>query len=77
MNQKVFVEKNSYQLVSDERDIMLPWKLTKEIQTWCNANNIIAEQNPQQVILQTAFGVALWRIKDEKQRMWFALRWSS
>lgn len=75
MAKKVFIQRDFYQLVSDERDIMLPMSLTKEVHDWCDSNNISAEQSQRQVITQSAFGVTLWRIKDEQQRVWFALRW--
>ncbi len=69
MAEKVFIQRDSFQLVSDERDIMLPLSLTNEVHEWCVSNNVIAEQ-------KSAFGVTLWRVKDYEQRMWFALRWA-
>jgi hypothetical protein len=76
MAEKVFLEQGSFRLISDERDIMLPLRLTKEVQKWCLTNNIKAEQNQKQAIIQSYYGVTLWRIKDEQQRAWFILRWS-
>jgi hypothetical protein len=76
MAEKVFMERGSTQLISDERDIMLPLRLTKEVQEWCLTNNITAEQSQKQAIIQSYYGVTLWRIKDERQRAWFMLKWS-
>jgi len=75
MAEKVFIERKSYKLISDERDVMLPMGLTNQVEEWCLNNNITAEQVQRQLIGQTAFGVTLWRIKDERKRMWFMLRW--
>ena len=72
MAEKVFIERKSYKLISDERDVMLPMGLTNQVEEWCLNNNITAEP---QIFAQTLFGVTLWRIKDEQQRMWFTLRW--
>jgi len=74
MAEKVFIERKSYKLISDERDVMLPMGLTKQVEEWCLNNNITAERAPQ-IFVQTALGVTLWRIKDERKRMWFKLRW--
>ena len=74
MAEKVFIERKSLQLISDELDVMLPMGLTNQVEEWCLNNNITAERVPQ-IFVQTAFGVTLWRIKDERQRMWFTLRW--
>jgi hypothetical protein len=78
MAEKVFIDIESadIKLISDERDIMLPLKLTKEIQSWCDSNGVIAERVQHHVIIQSLFQITLWHIKDEKHRMWFRLRWS-
>jgi hypothetical protein len=77
MAEKVFIdiEAADVKLIGDHRDIMLPAKLIEEIQAWCDANNVIAERLQNHVTIQRMFGVTLWRIKDEEQRMWFALKW--
>jgi hypothetical protein len=75
MAEKVFIERKSYKLISDERDVILPMGSTKQVEEWCLNNNITAERVPQ-IFVQTQLGVTLWRIKDEQQRMWFMLRWS-
>jgi len=74
MAEKFFIERKSYKLISDERDVMLPMGLTNQVEEWCLNNNITAERAPQ-IFVQTALGVTLWRIKDERKRMWFKLRW--
>ena len=76
MAEKVFIKQDSYSLIGDERDIMLPMGLSKQVREWCESNDIKVEQNQLQIILQTNFGVTLWRVRDEQQRMWFALRWA-
>lgn len=76
MAEKVFMKRDSYLLMSDERDIMLPMGLTKQVEEWCLNNNITAERVQRQSIGQSAFGVTLWRIKGEQHRMWFILRWA-
>ena len=75
MAEKVFMKRDSYLLMSDERDIMLPMGLTNQVEEWCLNNNITAERVQRQSIGQSAFGVTRWRIKDEQHRMWFTLRW--
>lgn len=77
MAQKTFLERSGTKLQSDERDIMLPMNWSQEIQQWCQDNNIQAVRVQNQVIVQTMFGVTLWRIPDEQQRAWFLLRWWS
>ena len=76
MAQKTFLERSGTKLQSDERDIMLPIDWSQEIQQWCQDNDIQVEAVQHQIIFQSMFGVTLWRIPDEQQRAWFALRWS-
>jgi hypothetical protein len=73
---KTFLDIHGTKLQSDDRDFMLPLSLGREIQQWCQDNDIQAVRVQNQVIVQTMFGVTLWRIPDEQQRAWFALRWS-
>ena len=76
MAQKTFLERSGTKLQSDGRDFMLPMSLSQEIRQWCQDNNIQVEAVQHQIIIQSMFGVTLWRIPDEQQRAWFALRWS-
>ena len=73
---KTFLDIGGTKLQSDDRDFMLPLSLGQDIKQWCQDNNIQAVAVQNQVIAQSMFGVTLWRIPDEQQRAWFALRWS-
>ena len=77
MAQKVFIDIESadIKLVSDDRDIMLPLRLRSEIEAWCRVNEITAEPVGDRVFIQTMFGVTLWRVRDDAQRVAFTLRW--
>ena len=76
MAQKIFLELSGTKLQSDERDIMVPMADRFIIEKWCQDNNIQAQQVYHQLGVQHLLGVMLWRIPDEQQRAWFALRWS-
>ena len=78
MAQKTFIDipTADIKLISDDRDIMLPLRLRPEIEAWCATNEITAEPVGDRVFIQTMFGVTLWRVKDEAQRVAFALRWA-
>ena len=76
MATKVFLERKGLALVSDERDIMVTSSLTKDVIAWCDENKIDAEQVANSPITQYSFGVNLWRVRNEEQRMWFTLRWA-
>lgn len=76
---KVFAEHRSFKLISDERDIMVPAKHRLAVLDWCAANDIEANLTPgstQSAWAASTFGVNLWRVKNEKQRVAFALRWA-
>lgn len=76
--QKVFAEhKNGYKLVGDSRYIMLPQELHDDIITWCHDNNIKATTVNVGAWGQAMFGVLLWKIFNEEQRVMFALKWGS
>jgi hypothetical protein len=76
MATKTFIEKKGLKLVGDERDIMVSNSLIADVIKWCDDMNIGAEQVDVSPITQWSFGVNLWRIKNEQQRLMFALRWS-
>jgi hypothetical protein len=76
MAQKTFLERSGTKLQSDDRDFMLPMGLSQEIRQWCQDNDIQVEAVQHQIIIQSMFGLTLWRIPDEQQRAWFALKWS-
>ena len=77
MAEKIFIEKGGMVLRSDSRDFVLPVQYKMEVLAWCRENKIIAEHpKHNESTARFWFGMDIWRIKDEKQRMWFALRWS-
>ena len=69
MHTKVFAEKGRVKLVGDERDIGVAAWYRDEVWEWCHDNNITLEYQG------TMSGIDVWRIKDDQQRAWFALRW--
>lgn len=79
MATKVFRELNNFKLIGDERDIMVRSKYKLDVMNWCNDNNIeaiIPLRAGHLKLVEMTFGVTLWRVKDEQQRLMFALRWS-
>jgi hypothetical protein len=79
MAEKVFMERNKCSLLGDDRDIMLPAQYKLAVLSWCRKNQIDIEcslNKDNEDIARRYFGMNLWRIKDEKQRMWFMLRWA-
>lgn len=79
MGLKTFREQNGLKLVSDERDVMVPAEYRTAVWDWCADNGIAAELalgSTQSVMAAMTFGVTLWRVRDERQRVMFLLRWS-
>ena len=79
MGTKVFRELGSLKLISDERDVMVPAEHRMAVLDWCAANGIAAEPSlgyPRDGWAIGTFGVTLWRVKDERQRVMFVLRWA-
>lgn len=79
MAQKTFIETNGLKLISDERDIMVSASYYQDVVNWCNTNHVDVTVPQGTYSHNTAgriFKVHLWRVKDEKQRLMFALRWS-
>lgn len=77
MGTKVFIERtDGVKLVGDERDIMLPSSLLVEVFDWCDDVGITANLVDTQGIAQKCFGVLLWRVADDRQRLAFNLRWA-
>lgn len=77
---KVFLESGGSQLISDERDIMVAARYRSQVLQWCRESGVEVEDpggNYTNDIAQKQFGVNIWRIRDEQQRAWFALRWGS
>ena len=42
---------------------------------WCDETGVIAHLVSTVPFAQYAFDVNLWRVHDDEQRAWFALRW--
>jgi hypothetical protein len=79
MGEKIFMEKDKLTLRGDDRDIMLPVQYKMAVLRWCRRNKIDFEfplSKDQQDIVKHYFGVNIWRVRDEQQRMWFMFRWS-
>ena len=70
MTSKIFAEKGRVKLVGDNRDIAVPYDQRKQVWNWCYENDITVTYEG------SLAGIDLWRVKDEQQRVWFALRWS-
>ena len=70
MTSTVFAEKGRVKLVGDSRDIAVPYNKRKQVWNWCYENDITVTYEG------SLSGTDLWRVKDEQQRLWFALRWA-
>lgn len=66
---KVFAEKGRVKLVGDEKDVPVSTWWRDAVWQWCENSGIVLEYQG------TLNGTDLWRIRDEKQRSWFILRW--
>ena len=78
MAEKIFMKRDKFILLGDDRDIMLPAQLKKSVLSWCKKNSINVEtplNKDNEHIARHYFGVNLWRVQNEQHRMWFMLRW--
>ena len=80
MARKTFLEENGMKLTGDDRDVMVPKRYYRDVLAWCADQGIIAEgafdHDYNARMSAFWFDVNLWRIKNEKHRMLFILRWS-
>jgi len=83
MTRKTFLTINGLSLCGDERDIMVPKKYYWDVLTWCQDQGIVAENafaHDQATYESRAsamlFDVNLWRIRNERHRVMFVLRWA-
>jgi hypothetical protein len=80
MGQKIFIEKDGFKLISDDRDVMVPSKYCYDVITWCHKMGIKLEvaftESEGQYLAKKFFDVDMWRVKDDQERMMFTLRWS-
>lgn len=67
---RVFAEKGRVKLVGDQRDIAVISNQRQDVWNWCNSNNIELEYQG------SLGGTDLWRVRNERQRMMFLLKWS-
>lgn len=68
MSTRVFAEWHGVELNSDVRDIGVNVQDADLIIPWCVENNIDIQR------VNRGFGIDVWRIKDEQQRMMFLLK---
>lgn len=73
MGTKVFAKRDGLELISDDRDIAVDWQLRHKVWDWCEDNHIDVRYQGS----RTYFAIDLWRVKDEKQRVLFLLKWGS
>ena len=70
MGTKVFAQDaRGYVLMGDERDIGVATWYRDAVWQWCADKDIELEYQG------TMSGIDLWRVKNDKHRMWFQLRW--
>lgn len=76
MGTRIFAKLSSgAELIGDERAIPVKWNVRHEVRDWCVENSINAKYSGTGSSL--AFDVDLWRVKDERQRMLFLLKWGN
>ena len=78
MARKTFLERDGLSLCGDDRDIMVPKKYYWDVMTWCQDQGIVVENAMEydNSLSAMLFNVNLWRVRNEKHRVAFALRWS-
>ena len=71
MGRKEFArDSRGYVFTSDDRDIATPYSRRQEVYNWSGINGITIEYQG------TLGGIDVWRVPDDQQRAWFALKWS-
>lgn len=75
MGARVFAERGKFKLHSDERDIAVNCQLRHNVWDWCQDNNVEVEY--QDTRIGNSFGIDVWRIRDEQQRVLFLLKWGN
>jgi hypothetical protein len=76
MGTRVFAQRGDFRLVGDECDVMVDWHQRMEVWDWCDEHGIDIEYSDSAHISKY-FGVDLWRVKDERQRVLFILKWGN
>jgi len=59
-----------YVLMGDDRDIAVPYTKRQAVYDWCGDNKITVEYQG------TLAGTDVWRVRDERQRVTFLLKWA-
>jgi hypothetical protein len=67
---KEFASHGKYKFMSDERDIRVAVWDRDAVWAWCEENGIGLEYQG------TLAGTDVWRVRDERQRVLFLLKWS-
>ena len=60
---------SNYVRVINTTDVDMPYTKREEIYNWCSEHNIEIE------FQGTMMGTDVWRVPDEKNRMWLILKW--
>lgn len=79
MSQTILLQKGNSTLWGDPRDVLVPTDLRGQVLSWCWLNGVKARlplNKDNQHISRVYFGVDVWRVKDDKQRTMFTLKWS-
>lgn len=78
MARKTFLERNGLSLCGDDRDVMVPRKYYYDVLEWCVEQGIVVENAMEydNSLSAMLFDVNLWRVRNEKHRVAFALRWA-
>lgn len=75
MGTRVFAQRGEFELIGDDRDVMVDWNRRMEIWSWCDEHGIEIEYSGSAHIAKY-FSADLWRIKNEQHRTLFLLKWS-
>ena len=67
---KEFASDGKFKFMSDDRDIRVKVWDRDAVWVWCEENGIGLEYQG------TLAGTDVWRVRDERQRVLFALKWS-
>ena len=73
MGTRVFAEQGKFKLHGDDRDVAVSCLRRNDVWGWCEENDIYIEYQDTQI--GNSFGIDIWRIRDEQQRITFLLKW--
>ena len=69
---KKFFDWKGHQIASDVRDVLVAGHLDYAVYQWCDENKLETAS-----IFIKFEGKSIWRIYDDKERVWFRLRWDA